>query len=147
MVVRSFWLGACMHMLFISLYTHIHLCPAVTKYPNIFLAGGCSPFACMQKPNRQIAAFGKPALAPVQQQAAPLLQKAAPTKRRAVYTQQPITPTQTATPHGSNTSVFSRPAKHQRADKAFDTRQNQLYMSAHTQQPPQVFDLQRPLIV
>lgn len=147
MVVRAFGLEhACICS--VLLYAHTSL-SSRSKHFNIFLAGGCSPFARMQKPNKQTAAFQKPAVAPVQQQAAPSLQKPAPTKRRAVYTQQPMTPTQTATTQSSNTSVFSRirPAKHQRADKAFDTRQNQLYMSAHTQQPPQVFDLQRPLIV
>ena len=57
---------------------------------------------------------------------------------------------QKAMPTSSGTSMFSRvrPAKHQRAEKASDTRQNQLYMAANARQPTEhVFDLQQPLIV
>ena len=109
-------------------------------------AGKCSPFACTQKPNKHMGR--KAAVLPVQQQAAPLPQQAAPTKHRPVYGQQPPALIQTAMPTSSGTSLFKRgrPAKHQRAE-SFDTRQNQLYMSARTGQSPHNFDLQQPLIV
>ncbi|KAA6418140.1 MAG: hypothetical protein FRX49_11903 [Trebouxia sp. A1-2] len=121
----------------------------VTRHLRQLHGGGCSPFTCMQKPNKQMGATGKAAVLPVQQQAAPSQQRVAPTKHRPVYGQQPPAPVQTAVPTSNGTSLFKRgrPAKHQRAEKAFDTRQNQLYMAAHTQQSPHNFDLQQPLIV
>ena len=96
----------------------------------------------------QMGATGRVAVPLVQQQAAPLPQKAAPIKHRPVYGQQPPAPVQTAMPTSSGTSLFKRgrPAKRQPAEKAFDTRQNQLYMSAQTGQSHN-FDLQQPLIV
>ncbi|DBA82941.1 hypothetical protein WJX77_003417 [Trebouxia sp. C0004] len=121
----------------------------VTRHLRQLHGGGCSPFACMQKPNKQMGATGKAAVPPVQRQAAPSQQRAAPTMHRPVYGQQPPAPIQTAMPASSGTSLFKRgrPAKHQKAEKAFNTRQNQLYMSAHTEQSPHIFDLQQPLIV
>lgn len=121
----------------------------VTRHLRQLHGGGCYPFACMQKPNKQTGATGTAAAPPVQQQAAPSQQCAAPTKHRPVYVQQPCAAIQTAMPTSTRTSLFKRgqPAKHQRAEKAFDTRQNQLYMSAQPAQSPYNFDLQHPLIV
>ena len=41
-----------------------------------------------------------------------------------------------------------RPARHPRAEKAYDTKENSVYVAANAQEQPQVvYDLQRPLIV
>ena len=84
---------------------------------------------------------------PLQQEQAPLQQlqeqQAAPTTQKSANTQKPM-----QTDNGM--SIFSRmrAAKPQKADKAFESRQNQLYVAAHTRQPAeQIYDLQQPLIV
>lgn len=119
----------------------------------LVVTGGCSPFACMHKPNKQAAANPKstPATAKLkpmlqqqqqQQQKQQERQQASMNKAQA-ETQKPMAMTR-------GTSVFSRvrPAKPQKSNQAFDTRQNQLYVAAHTRQPAeQIYDLQRPLIV
>lgn len=76
-----------------------------------------------------------------------------PTQQSAVPAQQhpAHVPVQIAMPSRSGTSVLQRvlPSKHQKAEKAFGGRNNQLFMAAHTQQQPaqNMFDLQQPLIV
>lgn len=125
----------------------------VTRHLRRLHGGGCSPFACMHKPNKQAAANPKstPATAKLkpmlqqqqqQQQKQQERQQASMNKAQA-ETQKPMAMTR-------GTSVFSRvrPAKPQKSNQAFDTRQNQLYVAAHTRQPAeQIYDLQRPLIV
>lgn len=109
----------------------------------------------MHKPNKQVAADSKPEpppakLKPVlqeqqqeQQQQQQQQQQQAPANATQTVVQKPMQVT-----HG--TSVFSRARamKSHKANQGFYTRQNQLYMAAHTRQPAeQIYDLQRPLIV
>ena len=102
------------------------------------------PRAVQQQQQQQPASV-KQAHASLQQEPimpAPVSQ--APAKQAQVQAK-----THKAMPTSSGSSMFSRarPAKHHRAEKALDTRQNQLYVAANTQQPLQIFDLQQPLIV
>ena len=89
------------------------------------------------KAQTQLASENNPALSPQAQQHSmmqPARQKLAPIRTKPV----------------AKRTLFSRvrPARHTRAEKAYDTKENGLYVDASTQEQPQlVYDLQRPLIV
>ena len=126
------------------------------------VTGGCSPFACMPKHNKQMTANPRPVPAPVkltpvsqqqplqhplQQQQAPLQQlrkqQAVPATQKPANIQKPM-------PLSNEMSLFSRlrAPKTQKANKAFESNQNQLFVAAHTRQPAElIYDLQQPLIV
>lgn len=129
----------------------LHLQPVRTD-PCLDVTGGCSPFACMHKPKKQVAANSQPTPNPaklmqvLQQQEEQQQQQ----QQQQQLQQAPAPDVQKPMQMTHGTSVFSRAraTKSHKANQGFDTRQNQLYVAAHTRQPAeQIYDLQRPLIV
>ncbi|KAL3152713.1 hypothetical protein ABBQ38_012304 [Trebouxia sp. C0009 RCD-2024] len=124
----------------------------VTRHLRRLHGGGCSPFACMHKPKKQVAANSQPTPNPaklmqvLQQQEEQQQQQ----QQQQQLQQAPAPDVQKPMQMTHGTSVFSRAraTKSHKANQGFDTRQNQLYVAAHTRQPAeQIYDLQRPLIV
>ena len=110
------------------------------------------PLPAQQQHQQQHQQQQPASMNPVKRAAAPLEQEPvmlAPVSQIPVKQAQAQAKSHKAMPTTSGASMFSwvRPAKHHRAEKAFDARQNQLFVAANTQQPLQIFDLQQPLIV